>query len=117
MNTYNSNLTVNTNLGTVNTQYMGRQQENTNSQDNNIDLGENGKATEQIFINAIEKANRMVSGSTECQFSVHKQTKQIIIKLIDPQTKEVIKEIPSEKILDMVANMCELAGLFVDEKK
>jgi flagellar protein FlaG len=29
---------------------------------------------------------------------------------------EVIREIPPEKILDMVAKMMELAGILVDEK-
>lgn len=69
------------------------------------------------FINEIEKANYLQAGTTECQFSVHEETKQIMIKLVDSTTKEVVKEIPSEKILDMVASMCELAGLFVDEKR
>lgn len=72
---------------------------------------------EKQLIQTIEKANHLQSGATECQFSVHEATKQIMIKVIDINTKEVIKEIPSEKILDMVADMCELAGVFVDEKR
>jgi flagellar protein FlaG len=40
-----------------------------------------------------------------------------MVKIVDKQSKEVIKEIPPEKILDMVAQMCENAGLFIDEKK
>lgn len=72
---------------------------------------------EKQLIQTIEKANHLQSGTTECQFSVHEATKQIMIKVIDTKTKEVIKEIPSEKILDMVADMCELAGVFVDEKR
>ena len=31
-------------------------------------------------------------------------------------TEEIVKEIPPEKILDMVANMMERAGLIVDKK-
>ncbi len=73
---------------------------------------------EKAIINAIERANNKISGSSmEFEFSVHEQTKQILIKVINTQTKEIVREIPSEKILDMVANMCELAGLFVDEKR
>ena len=77
----------------------------------------NHKLPEEAFINAIEKANHITSGTAECQFSVHKDTKQIMLKLVDSTTKEVIREIPAEKILDMVANMCKLAGVFVDEKR
>lgn len=49
------------------------------------------------------------------EFSVHEKTKDIMVKVIDTTDNTVVKEIPSEKILDMVAHMCELAGLFVDE--
>lgn len=39
-----------------------------------------------------------------------------IIKIVDKETEDVIKEIPPKKILDMVASMCEMAGLILDEK-
>lgn len=55
--------------------------------------------------------------NNEFKFSIHERTKQVMIKIIDRKTKEVVKEIPEEKILDMVAQMCEHAGLYVDEKK
>ena len=74
-------------------------------------------SVEKQLINAIEKANHLQRGTTECQFSIHQDTKQVMIKLIDCTTKEVIKEIPSEKLLDVFATMCEAAGLFVDTKR
>ena len=39
-----------------------------------------------------------------------------MIKIHDRETNEVIAEYPSEKILDMVANMCERAGIFMYKK-
>ena len=71
----------------------------------------------EAFINAIEKTNHIENGRTECQFSIHEKTNQIMIKIVDQETREVLKEIPSEKILDMVAKMCDLAGVFIDEKR
>ena len=47
---------------------------------------------------------------------IHKKTKQIMVKIIDTNTQEVIKEVPPEKILDMVASMMERAGLIVDRR-
>ena len=35
----------------------------------------------------------------------------------EKETKEVIKELPPEKTLDMIAKAWELAGLLVDEKR
>lgn len=74
--------------------------------------------TEKALIEAIELANKKINGGNrEFEFSIHEKTKQIMVKVIDTDTKELIKEIPPEKILDMVANMCEAAGIFVDEKR
>ena len=39
------------------------------------------------------------------------------IKIIDKDTKKVLKEIPPEKTLDMIAKVWELAGLMLDEKR
>ncbi|MBE6024124.1 MAG: flagellar protein FlaG [Cellulosilyticum sp.] len=53
----------------------------------------------------------------EFKFSIHEETKQVMIKVINRKTQEIIKEIPEEKILDMVAKMCENAGIYIDERK
>jgi len=72
---------------------------------------------EQQIIDAIEKANKSLAlTSTRFEFFIHEGTKEIMVKVIDEDTDEVIREIPPEKILDMVAKMWEMLGLFVDEK-
>lgn len=50
----------------------------------------------------------------ECSF--HEKTNDLMIKVLDKETGELIREIPSEKIVDMIAFMCEKAGLIVDKK-
>jgi len=50
------------------------------------------------------------------QFLVHETTGRIYVKVIDAETEEVIREIPPEKILDLVGRILELVGLLVDEK-
>ena len=50
------------------------------------------------------------------KFGIHEKTNRIIIKLVDRDTQEVIKEIPPEKTLDLVAKRMELAGVLVDER-
>jgi len=74
--------------------------------------------SEKFIIGAIEKANRaMVTANLEMKFSVHEATKEIMVKVIDTETKEVVREIPSEKILDMVSGILEMAGILVDERR
>ena len=50
-------------------------------------------------------------------FGVHESTNRVTIKIVDKKTKEVLKEYPPEKTLDMIAKVWELAGLLVDEKR
>jgi flagellar protein FlaG len=73
---------------------------------------------EKQWINLIERANKALTGGNRSfEFSIHEATNQIMVKVIDNDTKEIIREIPNEKILDMVAKMWELAGIFVDERR
>lgn len=73
--------------------------------------------SEKEVKNAVSKINKLLEGEgTHLQYEKHDMINQMIIKVIDNNTNEVIKEIPSKKILDMVAKMCELAGVLVDKK-
>ena len=65
----------------------------------------------------IAEMNRKISGSNEeAVFGVHEKTNRIMIKIMDKDTKEVIKEFPPEKTLDMIASIWEVAGILVDQK-
>ncbi|MCM1184649.1 MAG: flagellar protein FlaG [Roseburia sp.] len=54
--------------------------------------------------------------NAEAKFGIHEKTNRITITLVDKETQEVIKEIPPEKSLDLIAKRMELAGVLVDEK-
>lgn len=60
--------------------------------------------------------NRQLN-STECQYGVDEATQRVTLKIVDKETKEVIKEFPPEKTLKMIAKVWEIAGLLVDEKR
>ncbi|NMB01613.1 MAG: flagellar protein FlaG [Firmicutes bacterium] len=60
--------------------------------------------------NAIEHVNRAL------RFSIHEDTQQIMVKVVDVSTDEVIKEIPPEDVLDTVARIREMIGLLIDER-
>ena len=82
----------------------------------------NGAAREQQQANteqikkAVENLNKNMSHS-EAVFGIHEETNRVTIKIVDRETKEVIKELPPEKTLDMIAKAWELAGIMVDEKR
>lgn len=49
-------------------------------------------------------------------YGIHEVTNRTTIKIVEKETKEVLKEYPPEQTLDMIAKIWELAGLVVDEK-
>lgn len=72
--------------------------------------------THEQIRKAVEKLNRNMQ-NTEAVFGIHEDTNRVTIKILDKNTKEVIKELPPEKTLDMIAKVWELAGLLVDERR
>lgn len=67
--------------------------------------------------NAIEVANKVISGKNErFEFKLHERTGRMMVKLIDNETDEIVKEIPQEKMLDLVASIWDLVGILVDER-
>lgn len=61
--------------------------------------------------------NKIINHNTVAEFGYNEPTNRITIKIKDKETDEVIKEIPSEKALEMLARAWELAGILVDEKR
>lgn len=78
--------------------------------------GEQRASNEQIK-KAVEQLNKNMISHSEAIFGIHEGTNRITIKIVDKNTKEVIKELPPEKTLDMIAKVWELAGILVDEKR
>ena len=92
---------------------------------NAVQPAEQGKAnqqqhqpTKEEIQKAINAANKKAYfGHTNAQFSYHEETHSIAVKIMDAETSEVIKEIPSEETLEMISKMWELAGIMVDERR
>lgn len=88
-------------------------QDSQNGQDN---AAENQQASNEQIKKAIEKLNKNLNNS-EAVFGIHEETNRVTIKIVDKESKEVIKELPPEKTLDLIAKAWEIAGLLVDEKR
>jgi flagellar protein FlaG len=50
------------------------------------------------------------------RFAVHEDTGRFVIRVIDEKTKEVVREVPPENLLDLAAKMEEMMGMLYDEK-
>lgn len=82
------------------------------------DAGAQGQKGNAQLKKAVDDINKSaLADQSEAVFGIHEKTNRVTIKIVDKKTKEVIKEFPPEKTLDMIAKVWEMAGLMVDEKR
>lgn len=106
----NTNDTVNKSLEVSNVRQVNKNQESKNNKENK------DGATKENLDRAIKKLNKFLEDDkTHAEYTIHKELGTTMIKIVDDDTKKIILELPSEKILDMVASMCEQVGL-IDQK-
>lgn len=74
------------------------------------------QASRERIKEAVDTMNKKMENS-EAVFGIHEGTNRITIKIVDKDSKKVIKELPPEKTLDMIAKVWEMAGILVDEKR
>lgn len=91
---------------------------NTNTESLEANYNVKTELDEDSLKKAVEKLNSFLADNdTYAEYQVHdKFNNAIMITIRDSKTKEVIKEVPPKKILDMVAKMCEMVGLLMDKK-
>ena len=93
----------------------------TNTQKSGTDNGESNLAQQnekkEASIKELKDIQKVINRNTIADFGYNEPTNRITIKIKDKDTDEVIKEIPSEKALEMLAKAWELAGILVDEKR
>jgi flagellar protein FlaG len=72
---------------------------------------------EDLMKKALESINDFLKDSnTHLKFNYHDDLKEYYVSVVDNMTNEVVREIPSKKLLDMYAAMREYVGLIVDRK-
>lgn len=79
-------------------------------------IREEGQASNEQIRKAVDTINKNAHNE-EAVFGIHEATNRVTIKIVDKDTKEVIKEFPPEKTLDMIAKVWEMAGIMVDERR
>lgn len=79
-------------------------------------LGDGSRQTTRQLQQAVEKLKKNMMAQTEAVFGIHEGTNRVMIKIVDKDTKDVIKEYPPEQTLDMIQKVWEMAGIMVDEK-
>lgn len=98
------------------TQGVARTQESDPDSQGQGAFGNQNQPSNEQLKKAVDQMNKKMENS-EAVFGFHDDTNRVTIKIVDKDTKKVIKELPPEKTLDMIAKVWEMAGILVDEKR
>jgi flagellar protein FlaG len=76
-----------------------------------------GMPGQDTLMRATESVNKHIEMTNRyLDMSVHEKTQRIIVKVVDKETGDIVREIPPEETLDFLAKVLEQAGIFVDTK-
>ncbi|WP_083496962.1 flagellar protein FlaG [Brevibacillus choshinensis] len=76
------------------------------------------KLSKEDMERQVESLNKfMLSSSTHLKFTLHEKLNEYYVQIVSDTDNTVVREIPSKKMMDMVAQMHEMIGLLVDEKR
>ena len=79
--------------------------------------GRSQEVSEEVIEKRLEDINKILEKQQlETSYQKHEATNRLVIRLVDKETKEIVKEIPPEKLLDYAAGMDEVLGLFFDKR-
>ncbi|NDI86644.1 flagellar protein FlaG [Undibacterium crateris] len=66
---------------------------------------------------AVADINKSIQSlSQDLQFSVDKDSDKVVVKIIDQQTKQVLRQIPSEEALEISKSLDKLQGLLIKQQ-
>jgi flagellar protein FlaG len=86
---------------------MTRPQESSLSREENV--------TDRMIEQAIEDANKVLApNSFRLSYNIHEATNRVMVRVYDTDTNEIVREVPTESRLDILAKIVELTGLMFD---
>jgi flagellar protein FlaG len=70
--------------------------------------------------NAVKNAARQISdflksSSASIRFSVDQSRHEVVVRIVDPQTNEVIRQVPSEELLAIAQSLDRMSGLLLKQ--
>jgi len=78
--------------------------------------GREKEADHRDLARAVEQLNKLMHAyNTEISFQLHESSGEYMVKVVNSADKTVIREIPPERVLDMVAYFKKIIGIIIDE--
>lgn len=95
-------------------------QENANKpNDGKLPADETSRVLTSDEVNeAVGKLNNALGAYSErVSFKYHEKTNRLIVRVIDSQTNEVVREIPPKDLIKLLEHLQEYMGMLVDESR
>ena len=80
-----------------------------------VEAEEKASKVTQKMLAALEQDIESIH-NIRIQFSMHDKTGRTMIKIMDKTTEKLIREIPSEEVLNLAAKIEEMIGILFDKK-
>lgn len=66
------------------------------------------------LVTAVKKLNELVAPALQTvQFSLDDQSERMVVKVVDTASKQVLRQIPNEEVLEMSKTLDKLQGLMI----
>lgn len=70
------------------------------------------------IMNAVKQSNqKLKDAGMGWEFNYQRETERVSIKLVDRETNEVIREIPSEETIKILEKLWNMTGILLDERR
>ena len=88
--------------------------------DSNNPVDPSGRATKTATFEQVTKAVQDINKTIQAthqglEFSVDNDSHEVVVKLIDQQTKQVLRQIPTQEALEIAKSLDKLQGLLIKQ--
>ena len=79
---------------------------NTGATQANMTSGENAVPSDQALADAVDRLNAKIQNlNRNLEFSINNDSGEVLVKVVDNKTREVIRQIPSDEVLALARNI------------
>ena len=87
-------------------------------EEKNVEDGQKGKEDVQVSQDLLDELEHDINTihNVGLEFSMHEESGRTMIKVVEKDTGDLIKQIPPEEVLNLVARMGDVLGILFDER-
>jgi flagellar protein FlaG len=87
-------------------------------EEKNVEDGQKGKEDVQVSQDLLDELEHNINTihNVGLEFSMHEESGRSIIKVVEKDTGDLIRQIPPEDVLDLIIRMGDVLGILFDER-